>query len=81
MEKMEIVGVREVNFKDDNGRQVAGVSLYYLMDDDRTNGKLAGKLFISTQRRQVMTYFPGPGEEVVVNYDRYGRPVEFAPAK
>lgn len=79
MEKMEIVGVRNVNFKDDSGRQVEGVSLYYLMDDDNTNGKMAGKMFLSAQRRLGMSYVPSPGDYVLVNYDRYGRPVEFSP--
>lgn len=81
MEKMQIVGIRELNFKDDNGRQVEGTSLYYLMDDDRTIGKMAGKVFVSAQRRSSMSYFPTPGAEVVVNYDRYGRPVEFSPIR
>lgn len=81
MEKIEIVGVRDLNFKDDNGRQVEGTQLYYLMDDDRTKGKMAGKLFLSVQRRSTLSYIPGPGEKVMVNYDRYGRPVEFTPIR
>lgn len=79
MEKIEIVGVRELNFKDDNGRQVEGTQLYYLMDDDRTVGKMAGKLFLSVQRRSSVSFVPNPGDIVFVNYDRYGRPVEFMP--
>lgn len=81
MEVMEIVGRRKVNFTDDNGRNVNGYSLYYVMDDDNTEGKMAGKMFLSEQRKEGLNYFPAPGEKVKVSYDRYGRPVEFVSVK
>ena len=81
MEKMEVVGTRSVDFKDDNGRQVSGLSLYYLMQSDGVDGRMAGKMFVSAQRLPGLSYLPKPGDHVMVNYDRYGRPVEFSPAK
>lgn len=79
MEKIEIVGTRKVDFTDDNGRKVNGLSIYYVMDDDNTNGKMAGKLFLSDRRCSDVKHMPAPGDIVWVSYDRYGRPVDFTP--
>ena len=81
MEKIEVVGTKKVNFKDDSGRVVDGLSVFYLMDDDNTVGKMAGKMFISAARMDTLNHIPSAGEKCVVNYDRYGRPVEFTVIK
>lgn len=77
MEKVEIVGVREVNFKDDDGREVSGRSLYYLMEADRVDGKMAGKFFVSAKRWSGLTYAPRVGDRVWVSYDRFGKASDF----
>lgn len=81
MEKIEVVGTKKVNFKDDSGRVVDGLSVFYLMDDDNTVGKMAAKLFISAARLDTLNHIPAVGEKCTVNYDRYGRPVEFTVIK
>lgn len=73
MDKMKIVGIRGVSFKDDSGRQVDGTSLYYLMDADGVAGQLAGKFFLSHQKRDGMDYVPDVGDVVWVYYDWYGK--------
>lgn len=73
MDKMKIVGLRPVSFKDDNGRQVDGTSFFYLMDADGVVGQLAGKFFLSHLKRDGMDYVPTVGDEVWVYYDRYGK--------
>lgn len=77
MDKMKIVGIRGVSFKDDSGRQVDGTSFYYLMDADGVAGQLAGKFFLSHQKCDRMDYVPNVGDEVWVYYDRYGKPNRF----
>lgn len=77
MEKIEVLGVRDVDFTDDSGRRVSGKSVYYAMEDDRTDGRMAGKYFLSQQRIASLSYFPRPGDHVAVSYDRYGKPSEF----
>lgn len=77
MDKMKIVGIRGVSFKDDSDRQVDGTSFYYLMDADGVAGQLAGKFFLSYQKRDRMDYVPNVGDEVWVYYDRYGKPNRF----
>ena len=77
MEIIEVVGLRDVNFTDDNGRTVDGTSVYYLIQADGVVGKMSGKLFVSRDRRKQMTFFPEPGDTVAVSYDRYGKASEF----
>ena len=79
MEIIEVVGLREVNFTDDNGRTVSGTSIYFLMASDGVDGKMSGKLFVSNERKKQMSYFPLIGDEVAVNYDRFGKPADFKP--
>lgn len=79
MEVIEVVGLREVNFTDDNGRTVDGTSIYFLIFADGVNGKMTGKLFVSRDRKKQMSYFPAVGDEVAVNYDRFGKPADFKP--
>lgn len=81
MEIIEVVGLREVNFKDDNGKLIEGTSVYYLIAADGVVGKMAGKMFISHVRKDSMDHFPSVGEKVAVSYDRYGKPTQFKPLK
>lgn len=77
MEIIEVVGIRNVDFTDKNKRQIVGSSVYYLIDDENVNGKMCGKLFVSEERAQHMSYFPEVGDIVAVSYDRFGKPVDF----
>lgn len=77
MDKMKIVGLRGVSFKNDEGRQVDGTSFYYLMDADGVAGQLAGKFFLSHQQRDKMDYVPDVGDVVWVYYNRNGKPNRF----
>lgn len=81
MEKIKIVGKRIVKFKDDSGRDVSGTSFYYLMDDDRIEGQLADKVFVSDNRLFNCRYVPKVGDTVYVTYDRYGKPFDFTLAE
>lgn len=77
MERMQIVGRRNVRFQDDDGRQVEGISFYYVMDDERVEGQMTGKFFVGSRRVAGLEYVPSPGDDVVVSYDRYGKPSDF----
>lgn len=82
MEKVTVVGTRAVQFSDEkDGRSVSGVSFYYTMLDDRVEGLMAGKLFMSEQRIMDQTYIPKPGETCLVDYNRYGKVNRFEPVK
>lgn len=77
MERIEVVGMRNVDFTDNKGRHVDGTSIYYLIEDTGVTGKMTGKLFISRDRKINTNYFPAVGDVVAVSYDRYGKPVDF----
>ena len=79
MEKIDIVGLRDVNFTDDNGRTVDGTSVYYLISVDGVQGKMSGKLFVSRERRKQLSFFPSVGDTVMVSYDRRGKAIDFQP--
>ena len=77
MEKMTVVGLRSVDFVDDNGRAVKGYSVYYTMDDPDVNGLMASKLFVQQARWDGLRVKPVPGSMYMVFYDRYGRATNF----
>lgn len=80
MEIMTFVGRKHVDFTDDHGKVIKGWSLFYTMKDDRTEGLMAGKMFISDDKAAGME-IPVPGQTCEVYYDRYGRPQAFKPVK
>lgn len=75
-----IVGRKHVDFTDDSGKRICGWSIFYTMKDDRTEGVMAGKMFISDAKAQEME-IPSVGVEYEVFYDRYGRANSFKPVK
>lgn len=77
MEIIEVVGLRDVKFTDDNGRMVDGTSVFYVMSADGVVGKMSGKLFVSRDRRKQMVFFPEVGDTCAVSYDRHGKATEF----
>lgn len=80
MEVIEVVGLREVDFKDGD-KVIKGTSIYYLMIADDVQGKVSGKLFVGADRRDQIGGIPAVGEKVAVSYDRYGKPTQFKPIK
>lgn len=80
MEFIIVVGRKHVDFTDDKGKVIKGWSIYYNMQDDRTEGLMAGKMFISDEKAAGME-IPAPGTKVEVHYDRYGRPAKFVTVK
>lgn len=77
MEKLTVVGLRSVDFVNDNGRAVKGYSVYYTMDDPDVNGMMASKLFVKHARWDGLRVKPVPGSTYMVFYDRYGRVANF----
>ena len=72
MEKMTVVGLRSVDFVDDNGRAVKGYSVYYTMDDPDVNGLMASKLFVQQARWDGLRVKPVPGSTYMVSYYAVG---------
>lgn len=80
MEIIEVVGLRDVSFKDGD-RLIEGSTIYLLIAADGVVGMKADKLFVGRDRSRNMEYFPKVGDKCAVSYDRYGKPTQFKPIK
>lgn len=76
-EKVTIVGYRDVSFTDDSGKSINGRSYYYTAVADGVQGVMAGKLFVSSSALSQMSFIPIPGDDVMVYFNRYGKPAGF----
>lgn len=82
MDVVTIVGTRDVNFEDrKTGQMITGVSLYYTQQVEGVHGLSAGKLFLSSDRLNMIGVLPNINDVVCVDYDRYGKPAGFRPYK
>lgn len=81
METIKIVGIRNASFAGSDGKQINGTSYFYTMPDDKTEGVMAGKLFISSDNLAGFTVQPAVNQEVRVVYNRFGKAEDFLPAQ
>ena len=72
MEKWKVVGWRNVDFKDPQGRHVSGYSLFLARpaQDDKVVGLEVQKIFIS---KQYVQYEPVENQMIGINFNRYGK--------
>lgn len=80
MDTIKIVGIRDASFTGNDGKQINGTSYFYTMEDEKTEGLMAGKLFISADNLVACTVQPKVGQEVRVVYNRFGKAEDFLPA-
>ena len=73
MEVMTVVGKRSVNFTGQDGNPVSGVNLYVLCADPYVDGQKSDKLFVSDNLRSNLSYFPVVGDEIMVDFNRWGK--------
>lgn len=73
MEMMTVVGKRPVKFTGQDGNSVSGTNLYVLCDDPYTEGKKSDKLFVSDNLRSNLSYVPKVGDEICVDFNRWGK--------
>jgi len=80
MEEMTVVGFRQVDFSD-NGKHITGISLFVTHPDVGVTGELAEKLFISTDRLDMLGYSPVIGSKILVTWGRHNRIIGIKPTK
>ena len=73
MEIMQVVGKRSMKFKGNDGTEISGTNLYVVYDDNYTEGKKTDKLFISDHLRSNLSFFPKVGDEICVDFNRWGK--------
>ncbi len=70
---MKIIGIRPSSFKGSDGTQVSGQNIYMTYPLDKGEGLGAERVFVTDERLGTWTYRPKVGDEVEVNYNRYGK--------
>ncbi len=69
----KIIGIRPSSFKGDNGEKVSGQNIYYTYPLENGVGCGAERAFITDGKLAQWPYKPTVGDEVNVEYNRYGR--------
>ena len=74
-----IIGIRPSSFKGDNGEKVSGMNIYYTYPLDKGTGLGAERVFMTDAKLAGCGYQPLPGDEVQVEYNRFGRVAKIYP--
>lgn len=81
MDIIKIVGTRDTSFTSQDGKQINGVSVFFTMQDDKVEGLMTGKHFISLDNLGVFSVQPKVGLAVQVVYNRYGKVDDYLPVQ
>lgn len=68
-----IVGVRTSSFKGDRGETVTGKNVYFTEPLEDGEGLSAERVFLTTDKLLKCQYDPKVGDEVRIEYNRFGR--------
>lgn len=69
----KIIGIRPSEFKGESGDTITGKNIYVTYPLENGEGLGADRVFITDKKLQGWTYKPKVGDEVRVDYNRYGR--------
>ncbi len=78
---MKVVGIRPSSFKGDDGKEVSGINFYLTEPLTKGQGVSAERVYLTDQKIQDMGYMPKVGDEVFLEYNRYGKCSRISPAK
>lgn len=72
---MKVVGYRRVDFVGNDGKQIAGYSVFCAenIKPDFGAGCAVDKIFLSDRRLAQMGYMPCIDDELQVSYNKYGK--------
>lgn len=70
-----VVGVRSINFKGQDGNPVTGKNIYFTepLEEGQGVGVSADRVFLSVDKLLKCQYDPQVGDEVHIEYNRYGK--------
>ena len=68
-----VVGLRSINFKGQDGNLVTGKNIYFTEPLEDGEGVSAERVFLSMDKLLKCQYDPKVGDEVHIEYNRYGR--------
>lgn len=71
MNGAQVIGIKEVNFKAQDGKEVSGLTIYIMYRLANVEGCAAERIFVSFDRLSGVE--PKVGDNVNVYYNRYGK--------
>ena len=74
-----IIGVRSSSFKAEDGTRITGKTIYITEPLEKGEGHSAERLFFTTDKLQNCQYDPKVGDEVHIEYNRYGKAAAIYP--
>ena len=70
---MKVIGIRKSTFKGKGGTTVSGVNLYLTEPVTNGEGLSCDRVYVLDQRLNLCGYVPKLGDEVCLDYNRYGK--------
>ena len=70
---MKIIGIRPSEFKGDDGSTVTGKNIYLTYPLEKGEGMGAERVYLSTSKLNSLGYVPTVGDEVRLEYNRWGK--------
>lgn len=72
---MKIVGIKRSNFTTEDKTEITGYNVYctYPIEKDKGEGFGTDRLYITDRKLQNTGYMPKVGDEIRVEYNRYGK--------
>lgn len=68
-----IIGLRTSSFTGDDGAQVSGMNIYYTEQLEKGEGLSSGRVFLTFEKLAKCAYDPKVGDEIRIEYNRFGR--------
>ena len=68
-----IIGVRSSSFKGNDGAEVTGKNIYFTEPLEKGEGVSADRVFLTTDKLRKCQYDPKVGDEVHIEYNRFGK--------
>ena len=68
-----IIGLRTSSFKGNDGEQVSGKNIYFTEPIENGEGLSAERVFLTFERLAKCAYDPKVGDEIHVEYNRFGK--------
>lgn len=71
---MNVIGFSDRSFTSkDTGALIEGMYIYVSFENKRTTGSACDRFFISRKRLDESGYYPSLGDEIELQYNRYGK--------
>lgn len=70
---MKVIGFRKSTFKGNDGSDVSGVNLYLTEPNTNGEGLSCDRIFVLDKYLTACGYVPKLGDEIRVEYNRYGK--------